>query len=76
MVIPSQYCAYPSLVHCNLVVSIFQNLAGILELGIKFKSDKENELVRYTNSDMARLKDRLRLISRYAFLFLEILVFY
>lgn len=54
----SQYCANIGLIYCNLVIQIFQYLAGIFELGISFRYEKTDKLVRYLDLDWARLKDR------------------
>ncbi len=70
----SQYCANPGPIHCNLVLQIFRYLAGTLELGITFKSNVTDELVGYTDSDWAGLKDGQRSIGGYAFLFSSRLV--
>ena len=64
----SRYCANPSPIHCNLVIQIFQYLTRILDLGITFRSDTTDELVGYTDSDWAGLKDRRKSTSGYAFL--------
>lgn len=52
----SWYCTYSGLLHYNLIVQIFWYLAETLELGITFRSDAIDELVRYTNSDLAGVK--------------------
>ena len=65
----SRYCANPGPILCNLVIQIFRYLAWILELGINFKSNVTDELVGYTDSDWARLKDGQRSTGGYAFLF-------
>ena len=65
----SRYCANPGPIHCNLVMQIFRYLAGTLELGITFKSNVTDELVGYTDSDWAGLKDGRRSTGGYAFLF-------
>ena len=64
----SRYCANPGPIHCNLVVQIFWYLAGTLELGITFRSDIADELIGYTDSDWAGLKDGRRSTGGYAFL--------
>ena len=64
----SRYCANPGPIHCNLVVQIFWYLAGTLKLGITFRSDATDELVRYTDSDWAGLKDRRRSTGGYTLL--------
>lgn len=66
----SRYCANPGPIHCNLVIQIFRYLAGTLDLEITFRSDSTNELVGYTDSDWARLKDRQRSTGGYTFLLL------
>ncbi len=65
----SRYCTNPGSIHCNLVIQIFRYLAGTLELGITFKSNVTDELVGYTDSDWAGLKDGRRSTGGYAFLF-------
>ncbi len=65
----SRYCANLGFIHCNLVIQIFRYSAGTLELGITFKSNVTDELVGYTDSDRAGLKDRRRSTGGYAFLF-------
>ena len=64
----SRYCANPGPIHCNLVIQIFRYLAGTLELGITFKSNVTDELVGYTDSDWAGLKDGRRSTGGYTFL--------
>ncbi len=64
----SRYCANPSPIHCNLVTQIFRYLAGTLELGITFRSDATDELVGYTDSNWAGLKDGRKSTGGYAFL--------
>ncbi len=64
----SRYCANPGPIHCNLVTQIFRYLAGTLELGMIFKSDATDELVGYTDSDWAGLKDGRKSTGGYAFL--------
>ncbi len=49
-------------------MQIFRYLAGTLELGITFKSNVTDELVGYTDSDWAGLKDGRRSTGGYAFL--------
>ena len=66
----SQYCANLGLIQYNLIIQIFQYLAGTLDLGITFRADLTDELVKYTNSDWAGLKDRRRSTSRYTFFLL------
>lgn len=63
----SHYCANPGLIYCNLMTRIFQYLGKILELGIIFESDFIDNLVRYTNLDWTRLKNKKKLISGYVF---------
>ncbi len=65
----SRYCANPDPIYCNLVMQIFRYLAETLVLGITFKSNVTDELVGYTDSDWAGLKDGQRLTSGYAFFF-------
>ena len=65
----SRYCANPGPIYCKLVIQIFRYLAGTLELGITFKSNVTDELVRYTDSDWAGLKDGRRSTGGYTFLF-------
>ena len=64
----SRYCTNPSSIHCNLVIQIFRYLAGTLELGITFRCDSADELVGYSDSDWAGLKDRRRSTGGYTFL--------
>ena len=64
----SRYCTIPGSTNCNLLIQIFQYLAGTLELGITFKSDSTDELVGYTDSDWVGLKDGQRSTSGYIFL--------
>ena len=64
----SRYCANPGPIHCNLVYQIFRYLAGTLELGINFRSDSADELVGYTDSGWAGLKDGRRSTGGYTFL--------
>lgn len=64
----SRYCANPGPIHCNLVIHIFRYLAGTLGLGITFRSESADELVGYTDSDWACLKDGQKSIEGYAFL--------
>ncbi len=66
--VPNQYFANPGLIYCNLVTPISRYLAGTLELGITFRSDATDELVAYTDSDWAGLKDGQKSTGRYAFL--------
>ncbi len=65
----SRYCANPGPIYCNLEMQIFRYLAGTLELGITFKSNITDELIGYTDSDWAGLKDGRRSTGGYAFLF-------
>ncbi len=51
-----RYFANPDPINCNFVTQIFRYLAGSLELGITFRSDVTDELVRYTDSDWVYLK--------------------
>lgn len=46
-------------------------MAGILDLGIIFRSDLTNELINYTDSDWTRLKNGKRFINRYVFILLD-----
>ena len=64
----SRYYANPCPINCNLVTQIFRYLAGTLELGITFKSDETDELVRYTDSDWAGLKNGRKSTGGYVFL--------
>ncbi len=64
----SWYCANPDPIYFNLVIQIFRYLAETLELGINFKSNVTDELVRYIDSDWAWLKDGQRSTGGYAFL--------
>ena len=64
----SRYCANPGPIHCNLVIQIFRYLAGTLDFGITFRSDSTDELVGYTDSDWAGLKDGRRSTGGYAFI--------
>ncbi len=64
----SRYCANPGLIHCNFVIQIFRYLAGTLDLGITFESDTTDELVEYTDSSWAGLKDGRRSTGRYSFI--------
>lgn len=64
----SWYCTNPGPIHCNLVTQIFRYFAKTLDLGITFRSDATDELVGYTDSDWAGLKDGRRSIGGYAFL--------
>ena len=70
----SRYCANPDPVHCNLVTQIFRYLARTL--GIKFRSDATDELMGYTDSDWAGLKDGRKSTGGYVFLFSGGLVSY
>ena len=63
----SWYCASSRSQHCNLLIQIFRYLAGTLELGITFKSNSTDELVGYTDSDWAWLKDGRRSTGGYTF---------
>ncbi len=51
----SQYCSNPGPTNCNLVIQIFRYLSRILDLGITFTADSEDELVGYTDSNYAGL---------------------
>ena len=64
----SRYCANPGPINCNLIIQIFRYLAGTLELSITFKSNVIDELVEYTESDWAWLKDGRRSTGGYALL--------
>ncbi len=64
----SRYSTNPGPIHCNLVTQIFRYLAGTLKLGITFRSDTTDGLIRYTDSDWAGLKDRRKSMGGYAFL--------
>ncbi len=64
----SRYFANPGTTYCNLLIQIFRYLARTLEVGIKFKSDSTDELVRYTDSDWVGLKDGRRSTGAYSFL--------
>ncbi len=68
MGILSRYFANPGSTNCNLLIQIFRYLARTLELGITFKSDSTDELVGYTASDWAGLKDGRRSTGGYTFL--------
>ena len=63
-----RYYANPGFGNCNLGTQIFRYLAGTLELGIRLKSDATDELVGYTDSDWAALKDERKSTGRYVFL--------
>lgn len=63
----SQYYTNIAPIYCNLVILIFWYLARSLKLKITLKFNSANELVRYTDSDWAELKDRQRSIGRYIF---------
>ena len=63
-----RYCANPGTIYCNLVTQIFRYLAGTWNLGITFRSNTTDELVEYTDSDWAGLKDGQRSTGGYAFL--------
>ena len=67
--VPSRYCANPGPIHCSFVIQISRYLAWTLERGITFKSNVTDELVGYTDSDWAGLKDGRRSTGGYAFLF-------
>ena len=64
----SRYYVNLSPINCNLVTQIFRYSAGALELGITFRSDATDELVGYTDSDWAGLKDGQKSTGGYAFL--------
>ncbi len=64
----SRYFTNLSTTYYNLLIQIFRYLAGTLEVGITFKSDSTDELVGYTDSDWAGLKDGQRSTGGYTFL--------
>lgn len=53
----SQYCSNPRFTHCLLVVQIFCYLFGILDLGITFKVNCNDELIGYSNFNYVGLVD-------------------
>ncbi len=64
----NRYCANPGPINCNLVIQIFQFLAGTLELKITLKSNVTDELVGYRDSGRAMFKDGQRSTGGYVFL--------
>lgn len=67
----SHHYANPGPIHYNSVILIFWYLARTLELGIPFESNSINNLVGYTTSDWARLKDSKKSIGAYIFFLSE-----
>ncbi len=65
----SRYFANQGFINCNLVIQIFRYLAGTLDLGIRFESDITDELVGYTDSDWAGVKDGQRSTGGYSLIF-------
>ena len=56
----SWYFANSGHINRNLVIQIIWYLAGTLDLGIKFKSNTIDELIKYTDSDWVGFQDRRR----------------
>ena len=64
----SRYSHNPSEIHCNLVKRVLRYVAGTLDTGLTFRKSSGDDLIGYSDSDFAGLKDTRHSTGGYVFM--------